>query len=492
LSIKRIGTFLLEVGWRLMVALLPLTSMPLVTRLTGNSGVAAPAGIILLLFVLGWFLPYLIKRGEIPRQSLPLLGFAFAALLSCALAFFLPLPFFKDASIPRNELEGMLTLGVGVCFFLVSASLPKDEKRLSTTLRWINWSGLAVLLWSVVQIVVWYLNHRYPAWVYSIHELFSIGPLFKQRPTGFTLEPSWLANQLNLLYLPLWLGASTRRYTAHSTRLWGVVSLENVLLAGGAAVLFLSLSRVGLLAFLLMVAYLFLQISLYLIRWLSQRLAGWGVKWRVGRSWLAAGVTAALLAVYLAGSLGIGYSLSRLDPRMANLFHFSLKEDQPFLRYATQLTFASRVVYWQAGWEVFNDHPLLGVGLGNAGLFFPEKMSGYGWGLVEVRKLMVQDASLPNIKSLWVRILAETGILGYAFFICWLFLCWQSTRLLENSKTRLAKSLGLAGKFALLGLLLEGFSLDTFALPYLWFMMGLVAATSVIVHKQGAQTPAIT
>ncbi len=167
--------------------------------------------------------------------------------------------------------------------------------------------------------------------------------------------------------------------------------------------MFLSLSRVGMLAFLLMLAYLIFKGSLWLTGWIQNKLAGRkkvGFFWASRRKLISSMILIFLFLSYLAVAIGVGFGMSKLDPRMKDLFQFSLKVDNSLLNYADQLNFASRIVYWQAGWEVFNDYPWLGVGLGNAGFFFPEKMSGFGWGLVEVRRLMYVETALPNIKSL--------------------------------------------------------------------------------------------
>jgi O-antigen ligase len=474
-------------GWILLVALLPITSMPLVTLLFGSSGVAAPAGLVLLFFVLVWLVPFLLKKGRIPRQSLPLIGFVLSVLISCAAAFFLAIPPFKDVSIPMNELKGLLTLAIGVCFYLVTAVWVSDSRRMEITLRWMNWSGLVVLLWSALQLAIWYSTNHYPEWLRTIQSFFSIGPLYRQRPTGFTLEPSFLANQLNMLYLPAWLAASIRRVSAHRFRLAGFI-FEDALLAAGAAMMFLSLSRVGMLAFFLMLAYLIFKGSLWFTRWIHQKLAARknaGIFW-ASRPRLISGVILFILFFsYLAVAVGAGFGLSRLDPRMKSLFQFSFSGTNSILKYADKLNFAARVVYWQAGWEVFNDHPWLGVGLGNSGFYFPEKMSGFGWGLVEVRRLMYVDTALPNIKSLWVRLLAETGLVGFAFFVCWLYLVWHTSAWLEkNIADRRGKMLALMGKLVIIALVFEGFSVDSFALPYLWFALGLVTAASMSLSQQ--------
>jgi O-antigen ligase len=161
---------------------------------------------------------------------------------------------------------------------------------------------------------------------------------------------------------------------------------------------------------------------------------------------------------------------------MAKLFDFSTIKEYSFLYYANQLVFAERIVFWLAGWEVFNDFPILGVGLGNAGFFFPQKLSAFSWGLTEVRMLVYQWTAPPNIKSLWVRLLAETGILGFAFFVSWWYVLWKSGRFLLSQKDRLLRTIGMAGLFVLIGFIIEGFSVDTFALPYFWVSFGLLTA----------------
>jgi hypothetical protein len=118
----------------------------------------------------------------------------------------------------------------------------------------------------------------------------------------------------------------------------------------------------------------------------------------------------------------------------------------------------------------------LGVGLGNAGLYFPEKMPAFGWELVEINNTFYRWSDLPNIKSLWVRIPAETGLVGFGLFLAWLYLLWHSTRLGRSSIDPLLRTLAWAGTFAWIAFLIEGFSVDSLALPYFWFAMALVTA----------------
>jgi hypothetical protein len=170
---------------------------------------------------------------------------------------------------------------------------------------------------------------------------------------------------------------------------------------------------------------------------------------------------------------------------MSKLFDFSVIREKSLFHWANQLVFAERIVFWQAGWGVFNDFPILGTGLGNAGYFFPQKLSAFSWALTEIRTLMYQWTALPNIKSLWVRLLAETGIVGFSLFISWLYVLWHSASFLRSQTAGLLKVVGLAGSFVLVSFLIEGFSLDTFALPYYWVSFGLLtAACGMAVRSQ--------
>ncbi len=359
------------------------------------------------------------------------------------------------------------------------------------TLRWLNWSGLIVVVWSLAQTAAWYGAGRYPEWMRTIHSWYSIGTFFRQRTTGFALEPSWLAHQLNLLFLPFWLASVVRRQSVHQWRLFGFFIVEDVLLVLGAAVLWLTLSRVGLVAFLLMLAYLLVRANV----WLKGRAQLWVVqRWQKadGRaknrqraaSW---GITLAMFAVYAGLFLGVGVILSRVDPRMAELFKFSFSKDNPLLAYADSLNFSSRLVYWEGGWNIFNDHPFFGVGLGNAGFYFPEKLSAYAWWLVEVRHLLFRSTILLNVKSMWVRLLTEMGIVGFSCFMAWFYLIWQTGRALEQESRPQWKMIALAGQLLVIGFIIEGFSVDLFAMPYIWFSAGLVTSAY---HSLAAQEPA--
>ncbi|NLG97608.1 MAG: O-antigen ligase family protein [Chloroflexi bacterium] len=481
----------------LLAFLLPFTSFPLVARLTGSSMVAPLSIIPLLLLLVFWFVPYCLRGGTLPGQVRWLIGFIIAAFAAGAAAFFLPFPPYKGVTLLRSEVEAFASLAVGVCFYLVVAGWTGQRERLCFFLRWINWSGVLLIGWAFFQAGAWYLLKGYPEWMWDFQGRVSTSLLlYAGRSNGFAYEPSWLAHQLNMLYLPLWLSATVTGFTAHNFRL-GKLHFEHFLLAAGSAVLVLSISRIGWLTFVVMVAYLLLRLNIYMVRWARNRFFQnyssedrWVRLFRRGFVPLSILV---LLLVYTGLIIGAGYGLTKVDPRMARLFDFSAIKEAGFIQYANQLVFAERIVFWQAGWEVFNDFPFLGVGLGNAGYFFPQKLSAFSWALTEVRTLLFQWSSLPNIKNLWVRLLAETGIIGFAMFICWVYILWKSSRYLSAHGDRLMKMIGLAGELLIAGFIIEGFSLDTFALPYYWILFGLLSAACGLpgfVQKGGAAAAA--
>jgi hypothetical protein len=148
------------------------------------------------------------------------------------------------------------------------------------------------------------------------------------------------------------------------------------------------------------------------------------------------------------------------------------------------------MIYWITGWHIFQLYPLLGVGLGNAGFFFPSQLPASAWASVEVRNLLFRIKAFPNIKSLWVRLLAETGIVGFALFATWIYILFRSALLSYRSQDPMIKTLALAGQLSLVALLAEGFSVDSFAMPYLWAMAGIVAATGYL-YRQGVYERAV-
>jgi hypothetical protein len=480
-----------EIAWALLFLLLPFTSAPLLRRLPGVNTVAPITLLPLLWLFLAWFLPYLARRGSLPRLGLPLLGFGLTALIASAYAHLIEVPSLKSRSLLSQEIPALLTLGLGIAYFLITAVGLQNKTRLESSIRWITVGGFLIVLWSLLQaLVIWGFDGDFPTWMVELQDWVSLRKLYKTRVTGFAFEPSWLAHQLNLIYIPLWLGATLTKFSSFKFRVFRI-SLETFLLAGAVLSLVLSLSRVGLLAFLVVLGSLLVKYTWITIRQINARLIARYQTDEVSQRLARIGITMSLILisslVFISAGLLIGYGLSQTDERLENLFDPEILTSDSLYDFTNKLAFAERVVYWGTGWEIFNDHPFLGVGLGNAGFYFPDKMPAFGWALWETTRLLFRLPSLPNIKSLWVRILTETGLIGFSFFLTWFTLLWFGSRHSYRSDDLMIRTVSLAGQLALIGFLVEGFSIDSFALPYLWTAAGLVTA-GVQVYRQSLRT----
>jgi len=476
---------LTQVLWIILITSLPLTSVQFLARFFGSDAVASPAILVVFIMVVVWLIPYVIKNGKFVKESIPLFLFLVVAIITTVLSFFQVIPAYKGIGNISSMVEAVITLVIGICFYLVASSYMKDEEQAALTLKILNWSGLFMLLWAGMQAIAWHGFGGYPQWMFDLQGLVSKRVLYRQRINGLALEPSWFAHQLNMIYLPLWLSATIKGFTVHKKRL-GFLTFENLLLVMGIGALLLTLSRVGLLAFILMFTYLLIKLHTYLV---EKTLAFMGGKKheeipqdRKKRMKL---LLSLLFLVLYALVLLVGlWIFSKVDPRMENIFQFSFGSDSPLLSYFNELSFGERAVYWLAGWNIFTEHPLLGVGLGNAGYYFPKAITPYGWNLIEVRQLAYRSSNLMNVKSLWVRLLAETGIVGSSFFFGWLYSLVVKFTQKASSKTKIVSVYATAGIFILCALIAEGFSIDSFAMPYLWIGVGLASADFSVREKK--------
>jgi hypothetical protein len=487
---KYLGLFL----WIGAVFLLPFTSLPLLIELSSATTVAPPSMIFFFLLALFWLTPNILRRGQLPVEVIPLLGLAAVLVIASAASSFIHIPPWRDASILAETAEALLTFGIGAIVFLVTSTWMASERSyFRLTVQLINWSGLLIITWSLLQgVYAFVYDSAYPHWLLELQKTL-VGrsmPLFVSRVSGFTYEPSWLAHQLNLVYLPIWIASTLTGYSVHARRLC-MISFENILLVGGLLVLFMSFSRVGWVSMMLVAVYLSFQFTRRLISTVNKRLTLQDVPGSLRRSALhaliSAGMWLVIMLVYASVAVGMVYLGAKVEPRLQRIVQENLLASESVFHAANKLQFAERVVYWGTGWEIFGEYPILGVGPGNAGFFFYEKMPAFGWALTEVTDTFYRFTSIPNTKSMWIRLLAETGLVGFGVFLSWYYFLWQAGRLARSSPDHLLKMSGLAGHLVLISFIIEGFSIDSFALPYYWFSVGLLSAGAYLARKEIGQ-----
>lgn len=472
---------LADFTWKLLLVALPITSFPMLSKLFGGTSVAPLSFLPMVLLILIVVLPDFLKSKALPRQFQPLYVFFLIAILSIALAFLRELPSFRTIPIWRNAVEGLVTLLFGFGFYLVTIYCLRDQAQIRKALRWINLGGAIIILVAAAQYLSFKITGAFPKILNSLQIIISAsGRLYDGRATGLAFEPSWMAHQLNILYIPLWLGFTARKESVYSRGLFGKIPYESLLLAGGIISMFLSFSRIGWITVIVVFMYLLFRLANSLInRFLAQREKKTGKK-QSRRQHLLAKMLLwfLLLIILLLLVFAAGLIMRQLDPRMEQLFDVSLLQQYGIMGWASRLSFAERITYWQTALNVYVKYPIFGSGLGVAGYYYPEMIPSFGYQLPETLSVMLYDSFIPNAKNLWVRLLSETGIVGFSLFAAWVVVHWSNAKIVEKRKqSGLFKAMGLAGQLLIIALIVEGFSLDTFGLPYYWIGFGLIVAS---------------
>jgi len=485
--------------WLLLLVGLPLTSFPIFSELTG--AVVAPfSAIPLALLLVVWLVPFLYNRGKFPAEVMPILYFTIIALIVSAGAFFLDGFYDRGRNFFDQSLRAFVTLGIGLSFYLLFAAFAQSVSRIKMILIFIYIGGGLLILWTGIEVVmlrIFMSAQDLPAWFQAIRSALAVqspSVNFINRVTGFAYEPSWFVRQFNLILFPIWLSAVFQRKSIFKFRIWKI-QIEDLLFIGGVIIFGFSSPRIGLLAFLATLAYL----AFLIMRGLHRKLTAWYVRHRKKpprRMFLVKLVLAVLMVlVVFAAAAGALLGYIRFASRWDYRFELLLKDytleslnifpitETNLIYAARSLAFFERMLFWFGGWNIFNDYPF-GVGLGNAGFYFIDRVHGAAFESIEMRNLIWRAGYLANTKNLWTRLLSETGFFGFAIFITWLFLLWRSTTFICKSRSNVLRILGLGGQFFILAYIVEGFSMDSFAMPYQWVMTGLISAGGMAARRE--------
>jgi len=377
---------------------------------------------------------------------------------------------------------------IGVSVYLVTVTISRDRRRLEDSLRWLYIALGITLFLSVLQICSIVFEKPLYDQLNEIQRMFSLRNLRKGRVSGFAYEPSWFADQLVVLWIPFVLGGLLAGNRILSTRRYGIL-FEILLLIIASAALAFTYSRGGVASFLFSVGLTFILVIIS--------------RWRKILDWLTAAdnasellatrlATATLrLSVSILGLVGTLVGVGRIFSRSS---YFSLVWERSWLlevtgniaRYLASIGADIRVALSLAGWEVFLRNPIIGVGLGQSGFYLLDHLPSW------TRESSVLTASLfspfslqfPNPKNLWIRLLSETGLLGTTFFIVFMVVMLACAVYLAGKRDRLMKHIGLAGVISWLAIVVEGFSLDSFAMPTVWIALGLVTSGVWLLHEK--------
>lgn len=483
---------------------LPLTSFPPLRRVAGSL-VAPFSAIPLAAIMIVWLAPYLLNRGKLPSEVVPIIYFSIFALMVSAVGFTLDGFYLKGRDFLDQSIRAMITLAIGLSFYVTLTAYIRKRTILNQALLFLYITGGLLILWSLFEI---FLMKKYgtaggfPEWVQRLKSVLVFqqpGLRHTNRITAFAYEPSWYVLVFDLILFPIWLSAVFQRKSLLKLKLW-IFQIEDLLLVVGLGVYVFSYPRIGLIALVVMLTYLGLRWVARLYRktlaWITSR-----PKHPLKKTFLLKALLVILLIVFFSAVILGGLTIfilfaSKQDPRFqliidqvvsGDLFDISLSETSIIL-LARRLAFYERTIFWFGGWKIFADYPF-GVGLGNAGFYLVDRINSLGYGSFEIRNLMYQSDSLMNTKSLWVRLLSETGIIGFTLYATWFFMLWRSAGFIQKSQDNLMQIVGLAGKLFLLAAFVDGFSVDSFAIPYQWIGASLISAGRLIVQHEMTASP---
>jgi hypothetical protein len=455
--------------WGAALFTLPITSFRYFPLL-GDATYVRPLSLYPIALLLPVLLVQLLqKKTSVPRAGtlVPMLAFVLIALAATGIGLLLdPLPLRGQGYVGR-VVRAWATLAIGLSFFVTAIWMNRNEEDLRFSLKWLLAGFVMDILWSGVQGLAFYTPLLKKVTVTHWQRLFSMRELVKtNRVSGMAYEPAWLAGQIATVYLP-WLFASllTR---VHITRFkW----LEVILLGFAGLLLLATFSRGGLLTAAGALVLTFLLVGREELRavwnWFISGFQG-------GNQWL---LRVGLILLFIGALAGAGLFLSQKGyiTRLFNTQAESLEE------FVIENSAGARAAYTFGALGAYQESPMTGVGLGASGFYIYDHLPD--WALTTVpeiaRQLSPENSLYPNPKNLYVRLLAETGLIGLFVFMAFLFSVLGESLAAWRSQMTSGRFLGIAGIFSWFAVALYNVTQDSFATPNIWINFGILAGMSV-------------
>lgn len=469
LSLDNIARFL----WAAAMLTLPVTSFRFFPFM-GETTYVRPLSfypLALLLPVL--FIQFLRDRFRLtwPGALTPLSAFVFATAGATVIGIlFTPLVLRGQAYLGRS-LRAWATLIIGLVFFMTAIWMNRSENDFRFTLKWLLAGFILDVLWSGLQGATFYLHILPKPLVTHWQRAFSMRELIRtDRINGMAYEPAWLAGEIATVYLPWLFAALLTRFRLTRFR-W----LEIVLLGCAVLLLLATFSRGGLLTVAVTVVLTLLFAGGGAIReawhwFVSGFRASWGGLLRAGM--IVAVIAAAVGALWF---LGRKHYIARIwDTQASNVQEFLIQNSA-----------GARAAYILGSMGAYRDHPWTGVGLGASGFYIYQNLPDWVQTIVpEIARQLSPDSMLyPNPKNLYVRLLAETGLIGFFLYIAFQFSMLGDAVFALNQKAALWRYLGIASVFTWLAIIFYNVTQDSLATPNLWINLGILVGMSTYTMK---------
>lgn len=515
---KKLGALALDWAWMAFFAFLPITSFPYFPPVVGGSALVRPLSIYPLLILAPLaILPALLRR-RLPRHLLALGAFVLVAIASCLAALLRNISPSMNVSSEERLLRAMITLVLGVGFYLAVTLGPRSPADLVKALRALYVGFGIALAWGSLQLVyVLHFNRTYYNWMNRLQSFVSMRKLIENRVSGMTYEPNWFGEQITMLLFPWLLAAvlsgtsvftwrfshlfkhssqrpSAPQPTARLERLAANLSIEFFLLVWATGILLFTFSRAGLLN---LGALVILTLLIFRIRRLKRKALpateqppdperpSRGQRLRrifsMRRQRAFIGLRLAFELFLLAGLLGGAlYAAASRNEFFARLWNYWERPKATLKGYMVYIGIEARLIYSETAYNIYQDSPILGVGPGNYALYFPDELPYRSLGRTpEVIRMITPEEGrdrLITAKNFFLRLLAETGLLGTAVFLAFFTAICGSALSLWLSPDPFQKFWGTGAALALVTFLLSTFSFDSFALPNMWIIFGLITS----------------
>ncbi|HSJ90166.1 MAG TPA: O-antigen ligase family protein [Anaerolineales bacterium] len=451
--------------WGAAVFTLPVTSFRYFPFL-GDATYVRPLSLYPVALLLPLLLIQLVRgKFSVPRAGVltPLTVFVLFALAATSIGALLhPLPL-RGQEYSGRVIRAWATVVVGLSFFVSAMWMNRNEDDLRFTIKWLLAGFIVDVIWSGVQALAFYTPLLEKVTVTHWQRAFSMRELVKtNRVSGMAYEPAWLAGQIATIYLP-WLFASLLTRIKLTRFKW----LEMLLFGVALLLLLATFSRGGLLTTIMA-----LVVTL-LVAGRSDLYAFW--KWFLigfqrGSNWLS---RIAILAILLIALVGAGLFLSQ----KGYITHLFNSRAENLVDFLIQNSAGARAAQSYGALGAYEESPISGVGLGASGFYIFNHLPD--WAMTTVpeiaRQLSPDNRLYPNPKNIYVRLLAETGLIGFFIFLAFLFSILGDALLALKSNQRILRYLGIAGLFSWLAVALYNMTQDSFATPNIWINFGILA-----------------
>lgn len=458
--------------WAAVLFTLPFTSFRFFPFL-GDSTQVRP----LALYPLALLMPLLLvrlRRREIQNPfpgALVLWGaFLIAALLASALgALNAPLEL-RGSTYFDRVLRAWVTVVIGLMFFVAAIWMNRDEADVRFSAKWLLLGLCLHILWSLVQAVSFYTPWLPRETLKEWQTSFSMRvPVKNRRFSGLAFEPGWLAGQIATLYMPWLVAALLTR-----TRLFRARWVEPLLFIVTLLLLFYTFSRGGI---------IYCAIAGIVTAWVGrghflQRLREWFTsafhKSERSASEHRRDIAVRVTLLVVLASILAGSGIFLVRKRYFNKLFSGFEKAETLEEYIIYNYAGGRAAYAWSAMHVYSNDPWTGAGLGASGLYMFDYLPDFSkTTLFEIaRQLNPSSRAILNPKSMFVRVLAETGLIGFALFLAFQFALLAEMRALFRSA--MPRFFALAGIFTWITVFLYNATQDSLATPNLWINLGIL------------------